>query len=436
MNKQYVKFGAIAIGVLIVMLFGFNAFIYNEANHKTYVRTFWGEEILYDTPGYHLSWWGRTSVFTDSLTIQTSLDAEALDADTYDGKVVIQAVDVQFLNNTGKGSVESSTRFQFPTGEQFLKLAREYRTQENFVNTMLLPAIKSTLNNTATLYTADEYYGGAKGLFQIEFENQLVNGLYIVQRQEVHSKRADLRPNQSANVALGTDQGEFGEVSTTSYKAQKLVDDKGMPQRKTLHYVNYGISLTEAQVTNIEADGSFKARIAKIQESQGNLMIARQERQREEQARLNAIAEGQKETEITRQLALKEQAQRTTAAETAKQVAITQAEQAKQQAELSKETAAINLERARLDAQAKKVTADADAYAKKAVIEADGALAQKLATLEAINTAWAEAYAKAPVPTISQGNTGGDGRASSSQQFMDLLTAKTAKDLAVDIKMK
>lgn len=52
-----------------------------------------------------------------------------------------------------------------------------------------------------------------------------------------------------------------------------------------------------------------------------------------------------------------------------------------------------------------KVTAEA--YAKNAVIEADGALDKRLATFERIHQCWATAAKTAPVPSIVMGGTGG-----------------------------
>ena len=71
------------------------------------------------------------------------------------------------------------------------------------------------------------------------------------------------------------------------------------------------------------------------------------------------------------------QIDQTTNAETEKQLAITSANKLKEQAEIDRERSVILLEKAEIDAEAVKVAADAKAYAKAAVLEADNALAQK-----------------------------------------------------------
>ena len=93
--------------------------------------------------------------------------------------------------------------------------------------------------------------------------------------------------------------------------------------------------------------------------------------------------------------------------------------------------------KARIDAQATKTLADAEAYAKKAVLEADGALDKKLAALVEINGVWATAAKTAPVPGIVMGSAGGDtGRQSELSNMMQLLAAKAARDLQVDMTVK
>ena len=87
-------------------------------------------------------------------------------------------------------------------------------------------------------------------------------------------------------------------------------------------------------------------------------------------------------------------------------------------------------EQAEIDAEAVKVAADAEAYAKAAVLEADNALAQKLEAEISIQRVWAEAYAKRNVSTyvFGAGNgdtpTGGDQEAQLLQQLLAMEYAK------------
>ena len=114
------------------------------------------------------------------------------------------------------------------------------------------------------------------------------------------------------------------------------------------------------------------------------------------------------------------------------------AEREKKRAEIEKDTAEINLEKTRIDAQAIKATADAEAYAKEALIKANGNMEHKLQALTLINKYWADASAAAKVPGVMMAGANGEGvsRQGEMQQMMQLLTVKAAKDLQVDLSVK
>ena len=82
---------------------------------------------------------------------------------------------------------------------------------------------------------------------------------------------------------------------------------------------------------------------------------------------------------------------------------------------------------------------EGQAAAKKLAMEANGALEQKLEAWVKAQEAWAQAlasYRGAITPTVVTGGTaGGAGGANNNgfEQFMQLLSAKTAKDLSLDL---
>ena len=107
----------------------------------------------------------------------------------------------------------------------------------------------------------------------------------------------------------------------------------------------------------------------------------------------------------------------------------------KAEAEIQRETAQINLEKAKIEAQTQRTLADAEAYQKKVILQADNALAQKLDAEIQIQQLWAEAYAKRKVPANVFGG-GGSGSSGApvgndyeTKAFMQLLTLDAAKRL-------
>jgi regulator of protease activity HflC (stomatin/prohibitin superfamily) len=442
-SPQMFKYVALPAVLAVLAYSTFNGvFFYNEAGFATHVRTIFGEEKIVDDVGYATKWFGRATPWKKALSVQSILAGD-LSQDRYDGSndsdslgATIEAFPIVFLGNVD-AKVESSARFRLPGGEQFLKIAQEYRNPENFISTALVPAIKETLQATASLMSADDFYAGARSEFAAEFENQLNDGLYLIKRREVRSPRGAL-PHQTAILQAGTEQGNFGDNNASQFVTEKVVDSKGIPVRKQQQFRKYGVEVVEARITNVDPNPQYKQRMVKVQQALAELAVARQNRLKEEEEKLLVTARGEKEVEARRQETLRDQIERTTQAETEKQLAVINAEREKQRAEIEKQTAELLRDKAAITADATKITADAEAYAREAVIKADGALQSKLDALIAINRAWAEAAAQAPVPSVMMGN-GGDSVSSRQDevaQLMGVLATKAARDLAIDMQVK
>ena len=163
--------------------------------------------------------------------------------------------------------------------------------------------------------------------------------------------------------------------------------------------------------------------------------ILKKQKQRiqEEEQRLLAIARGEREVAERQAQAKVNQIERTTDAETQKQLALTEASRRLEEAEINRQTALIKLEQARIDAESLQVAADAEAYQKSAILEADNALQQKLDAYVAVQEVWAAAFAQRNVPQQVFGTGGqGSGTDSDVQDFLSILTVRAAQELAVD----
>lgn len=425
--------GALLVGSPIL----FNSmFFYNEAGYMTHVRTIFGDEKIVDDVGYATRWFGRATVWKKAISVQSVLALDKLDENPDNDALgaTIETFPIVFLGNVD-AKVESAARFRLPSGEAFLTIAQEYRNPDNFIRSALLPAIKETLQATASLMTADDYYAGARSEFAAEFENQLKDGLYLIKRKEVRRVQGRL-PDQTAILQAGTEQGQFGHNSGSQYITEKVTDDKNVPIRKQQQFRRFGVEVVEARITNIDPNPQYRERMLKVQHALAELAVARQNRLKEEEEKRLVTARGEKEVEAKRQETLRDQIARTTQAETEKQLAVISAERERSRAEIEKQTAELLREKAVTTAAATRITADAEAHAREAALKADGALQSKLDALVEINRAWAQAAAQAPVPGVMMGAAGSGtvGRQDELSQLMGVLAAKAAKDMALDLK--
>lgn len=433
-------------GILAFMLAFSGSMFYAEPGYIYHVRTIAGTEKVVSDVGYNFHWFGRYNSWKRAMTVQatnignSNVD-DTLAGERTDSTVVSAQLSPQkivFLDQVD-ARIQSSVRFKIPSDEEmFLNMVHEYRTPDNLLRATLVPAFRETLQATASLMTAEEYYSGGRTEFSNEFENQMNDGIYIVKRIEKIEKTA-VSSSASANASKGQQQDEYGDDEKVVYVVEKQYDENGQMKKNTQNFLAFGISVVEARITDIDPNARFQSRMEQKQEASAKRAIAREERVQEEEQELLANAKGKRQVAERQAQAKVEQIERTTKAETEKQLALTKALKIKEQAEIEKEAAAIQLERDKLIAESQKVLADAEAYKRTAIIESDNALQQKLDAEIEIQKVWAEAFAERPVPQtmfITGGGAEADGVQVGSntelQNMMNIMTMQMAKSLDND----
>lgn len=425
------------IGVLAIIYILSKSVFYAEPGYVYHVRTLTGDERVVSDVGYQLFFLGRWNSWKRALTVQAvrggSEDLRYTETESNDASVSLPPLSVMFLDQVDAHS-EATVRFSIPSDEEaFLKLAHEYRSPENLLRTALIPAFKETLQATGSLISAEDYYSGGRTEFNTEFERQMKDGIFIVRREEVRVSAS--RPKSTANATLGTNQQDYGEEDKTEFRVRKVLNADGSPVRKIQRFNEFGIHVVDARITNMQPNQRFVERMQLKQKASADRAIAREQRIQEEEQRLLAIARGEREVAERQAKAKVEQIQKTTEAETDKQLALTQAEKLRAQAQIEKETAEINLEKAKVEAETQRTLADAQAYEKRVILEADNALADKLKAEVEIQKLWADAFSKRAVPThvFGAGDAGTPiGSDNETQAFMQILTLDAAKRLAYD----
>lgn len=432
--------GAIAALLALVFVLSRSVF-YAEPGYVYHVRTILGAEHVVSDVGYQFFFFGRWNAWKRSLTVQAVTGGSDVmdyaEVENSEDSAALPPQNIMFLDQVD-ANAQATVRFLIPTDEvAFTRLAHEYRTPENLLRTALIPAFKETLQANASLMSAEEYYSGGRTEFNNEFENQMTNGIYVVRREE--ENLAQLRRQKgTANVALGTEQEDFGDETRVSFVVNKVRDSDGQPLRKRQKFVDYGITVVDARITQMNPNQRFVERMQLKQKASADRAIAREQRIQEEEQRLLAISRGEREVAERQAKAKVEQIQATTEADTQKQLAITEAEKLQAQANIQRETAKINLEKAEIEAQTLRTLAEAEAYQKKVILQADNALAQKLDAEIQIQRIWAESFAKRAVPQYVFGANGNTptGSDSEARMFMQMLTMDAAKRLSYERDLK
>lgn len=421
-----------AIAVFGLAIIGLGSVSYNDAGYCQHTRTIFGTETAVCETGWFFVGWGTTTAWPHYITVANTLDVES------DGSAVTGPYRVRLADNW-TGDVTQTTRFAIPQDQaQFIEMARTFRSPERLISTTLKPAVTASLDSVSNMFTMEEYYsGGKRDQFKSEFKDTVEKGRAQV-RQVSLNQAGGVIPSRAAasNSDVAQDTSEVGDTEVRRVVMEKVLDTNGNDIRIPHDFAEIGIVVSSAILENIDPDDEYERQIGERKKAASRRVVAREQRLEQEEQRLLAIQQGETDIAKRQAEAKVEQIEKTTNAETTKKLALIEAERVREEARIAKETSEINLERARVDAQSVTVAADAEAYAKQAILEADGALQQKLDAWVEAQRVWADAASKINVPSTVIAGGGSDGTAGNAlgtvDQFMQLMMLNSAKQLSVD----
>lgn len=410
-----VKVWQIVLSALIgiILLISRGSMFYAEAGYQYMVQYPWGTQVHVTKPGYNLRLWGDTLSFKKIITVRLTEEA---DENSETASAVDNSVGVLF-NDGVRAKISHSTRFRLPIDEEnFLKMVRDFRTEQNLINNSLIPISREVIRNAARELGAQKYISGGGGVLENNIVDQMQHGIVLLETHEetVIPTEETINPDTGEKRTI-----KHKPVIKTTVVRKKNKDNSD--QRKDHPITNYGIKVTQSTVENVNFEPKFKKMIEQQRDAAARANVEKQKAKEAEYAQKRIVAEGEKDKAARRAQMEQEQV-----------VKLITAETAKKEEQFRKEQAQIALERAEIEAQDVKVRAQAEADARKLKMQADGALEQKLDAWVKSQEAWAAAAAHQQlVPTTVVGGSGKD--STSANQYIDILMANQAKQLGVDV---
>jgi len=419
------------VGVLFLSLGAWTGtMFYADPGYSYQVRTITGDIIGYNTPGWHVKLFGTTYPWKKAMSVANTRDYNTEEMTSS----MLPPERIRMLDRVD-GHITQTTRFRLPEDmDAFLRMAAEYRTPENLLLTELVPTVRQVITASSSLMSAEDYFNGQRNDFQMDFDYQMREGIFLVNRREVTTFNKVDRKG-SADASKGEDQDGFGDHKQTRFVVTKLKNADGTFRTRNHNYKKYGITVVDAKVTEFDPNDEFKQRMKDQQQASADRSIAREQRIQEEEQKQLVIVRGERMIAEEQAQVLRDQVKRTTAAETDKALALISADKLLKQAAIEKETALVNLDRDTTIAKSKKVLADADKYERQAKIAGDNALQQKLDAEVKVQSVWASAFSKRAVPqTVFVSGGGGNGDTPSGgntelQSIMQMMTMQMAKQL-------
>lgn len=403
--KQKVLYGLLAI----LLLVGITGIGYNDSGNREVITAPGGKQWVRYKPGIYYAMPGSTvQTWPNNITI-ASTASEASDHVDDDNVMELGPDSITFGLDGSVAYVKSVVQFELPMDEdQMIFINNYHKSPEGLCRRRLAPYTKTCLQSCGQLLSAESHYSGGKALMISEYKDQLANGIYILAPHDTVFK----------------DTLEGTERKALIYTKQW--NSKGKLVRDYSSILAVGITLGDATITDVRYGAVVMDRIKRKQASAAEAAISRQDLITAEQRRLTAKAQGeQRLTEIEykqRQLQTIKVVEAQTLVEVAKQ------DLAKQ--EIARQAAVKEAEKI-------KTLADAKAYEKKRIMEADGGLELKAATWLKAQEAWAVAfgaYSGALVPTYMIAGRDGTSNTNAGLQFMEVMAANAAKDLMFNPK--
>lgn len=412
--KIKLMIAGLVAGIVLVTLSG--ALFYAEAGYQYMVQYPTGKQVHVSKPGYNLKLWGDVLPFKNIITVRLTEDVDENSETATAGDNSVRVL----FNDGVRAKISQSTRFKMPTNsDNFIKMARDFRTEANLITNSLIPISKEVIVNSARELGAQKYISGGGGVFENSIYEQMQNGIVMLTVKE----ETKIKEEETINPDTGEKRTIKSKPVIVTTIARKLNKD-GSIKRKTHALVQYGIGVTQSTVEEVNFEPKFKKMIEQQRDATARANIEKQKAKEAEYAQKRIVAVGEKDKAAERAKMEKEQV-----------TSLITAETAKKKEEFARDQAKIALETAEIEAKNVIVRAKADADARKLKMMADGALSLKLDTLKEMNKDWAEAMANnRMVPEIVVG--GGGGKTPSSTDFMQLMTAMSAKQLGVDLGVK
>ena len=367
-----------------------------DAKEIMVVQSPWtGDLTVHTDPGPKWQGWGTVTKYP--RRDQYSFSSAKSQGDPGD-----QAVRIGF-NDGGEGKVSGVMSWEIPlTTEKVIRLHKEYGSFVAIEQQLIRPMLEKVIFGTGATMSSFESNSERKSEIPQTIDDQLQNGPFLT-KVVVSNTKDPVTKEEKTVRAVQVSTNSEGKIVRASASTIK----------------EYGITLSPVTINAIDYEPKVKAQIAERQASTQAVQLS-----------MASAVRATQDAVTTEQQGRADAAKAKWAQEAINAKDIASAERDLKVADLAAKTAEQYKRKQILEGEG-------DAAKKRLVMEADGALNEKLAAYVKTQGYWAEAFkghTGAMVPQISMGGVGaGATGVDSTQQMMQMLSIKAAKDLGLDL---
>lgn len=370
--------GAVALFAFLIFLW-INPFAYNDPTERTVVTGQGGGQKCVFAGGVYwagffakeVTWPNRISVAYKSKEPSEKMDSEK----TFDiGKVNIRFNDATTADLTG------IVQYRLPSTEkEMLEMHNTHGTPEALVKRRLAPYTQECLQSSSQLMSSEMCYSGGRAQMVQDYLDQLKNGAFLLRVSTVNTYDSIEKANKK------------------TYEVIIKTDKDGHTQRKFSSIKEYGITIDDAQITDVDYQQQVDNMLTQKINAATKAAVSKQELMTAQQQAQTAKAQGEKKLVETEYAKKVDQTNQVVAAETKVKLA----EQYKFEQKMAAEAAEF-------EAKVVRTNADAEAYKARQLVSAGLSPWDKADFEMKTKIGVATAISKLALPTtyISGGNNG------------------------------
>lgn len=400
-NLGKMVFSGIGIVVMLaVLIFSGKIFENVDADEVLVIQSpISGDLVWYVTPGIKWQGAGKVTSYAKRAIYEFSCGGKDEKGECLPDKD--RRIKIRF-NDGGHAYMSGSIQYEMPLIDKSLTdLHVRFGSREAIQKQLVETVVNKSVYMTGPLMSSKESYAEKRNSLISLVEDQVANGVYRTTQRDEKTKDSITGAEKTVTIV------------------QIVIGEDGLMERQEEGQLTvFGIKPFNFSITEVQYDGTVEKQIQSQQQLIMQVQTAMAEAKQAEQRVITVAKEG----EANAAKAKWDQ-------EVIKAQVVTEAEQKKEVAKLERDAAEFTKQKEILLGQG-------ESERKRLVMSADGALEKKLVTYEAVMGRFAQEFAKQKWVPEFQMNGGGAEKGNPATALIDLLTAKTAKDLGVDMEMK
>lgn len=382
---------AVIVGIYIVS----GAVVNVNADEIVVVQVpYYGTLHWYKQPGTYSQYWGKVTHYKKRSQFWFSAASDQ-------GKKEDQSIKVRF-NDKGHANLSGSLAWEMPLDDEHLtQLHTKYGSHEAIEQQLIRTVVEKAVYMTGPLMSSQESAAERRNELLQFVEDQVANGVY--KTQTVQEKQPDPITGQPKTVSIVRLVMENGSVVRSDESPLKT----------------FGIKTFNPSINEVKYDPVVEAQIQEQQKATMAVTTSAANAKKAEQDAITAAKNGEAEA-----------AKAKWAQEVKKATEVTAAEQRRDVANLDRQAAEQK--------KAEQILlGEGEARRRQLVMDADGALDKKLEAYKEVQKYWADAvknYQGNWTPLVSSGSSSTSTAGSGAMQLLEMMGAKAAVDLGLDLK--